>query len=679
MNIALSSKQMTMKPDAGKYDVECEQAMQAMVGARSVYLPAEIDAENRLLHGEVRRGQLLEAIAMAANQADSLEVVLRFAVEEICRFTGWALGHCLMMRKRGEQSVLASSGIWQTATRPEFCAFYRHTESAEFCADQDLPGRAWRAGIPVWSTNVGDDHHAARAAIARVVGIKGGAAFPVLCGGAVIAVLEFYTEQVLPLDHQVLRLMRQIGDCLGHVAERQQRLRYDAAHDTLTGLPNRVVFRQQLEQTLQQKESVQDKFAVLLINLDRFKVVNDSLGHLAGDSVIIQVAARLKQALWLDQADAAGLPSPSRHTLARMGGDEFTVLLRDSAVADLAVRIAKRIEAAMLLPFLIRDQEIYVGVSIGIALGDLGYTLADEVLRDSDLAMCRAKTRGASRYEIFDRSMRKPAISRLVMETALRHALKNDEFVLHYQPIIDLQGGSIVGVEALVRWRRDGANDLVYPGDFIDIAEDTGLILSIGRWVLRQACRQMHQWHRQFPRRKPLIISVNISARQFIQVNLVEQIQQILAETQIDPNSLRLEMTESVMMSDIEQTINILSQLRALGVRFSMDDFGTGYSSLSYLHRFPIDVLKIDRSFVMRMNEDNSRLHIVQTIMALARNLGIEVVAEGAETEMQVDHLRNLGCDFVQGFFFSRAITPETVADLLYMSPPVVHAALRSA
>ena len=327
----------------------------------------------------------------------------------------------------------------------------------------------------------------------------------------------------------------------------------------------------------------------------------------------------------------------------------------------------------MALPFLIRDQEIYASASTGIVFSDGAHTLADEVLRDADLAMYRAKALGKNCFELFEHSMRRGAVSRLTIETALRNALKNNEFVLHYQPIIELQAGSIVGVEALVRWRRGDSAELIYPTDFIGVAEETGLILHIGMWVLREACRQMHQWHQQFPRSKPLIISVNISPRQFVQPNLVDQIQQIILETGIDPNTLRLEITESVTMGDVEQTIKILSQLRALGVRFSIDDFGTGYSSLSYLHRFPLDVLKIDRSFVNGMNHDEERRQIVQTIMTLARNLGIEVVAEGTETDMQVDHLRSLGCDFGQGFFFSRALSAETVTDLLYVPQHVLN------
>ncbi|WP_051516701.1 GGDEF domain-containing protein [Herbaspirillum sp. RV1423] len=667
---------MTMKPDAAAHAAELEKLTQSLLRERDARLQAEAAAEHRL-----RRLQALEAVTAAANQADTMDEALQFAVDEICRYTGWPLGHCFHVQKTGKHTVLTSSGIWHGASRPEFAAFHCYSSDPQFQAERDLPGRALKEAAPVWIVNIGADRDAVRADVARAAGIRAAIAFPVVSGGGIVAVLEFFSVRILSLDDHLLRLMdlmREIGTRLGRVAERQQaqqRLIHEASHDALTGLPNRSLFLQQLDLALKRQwDDDNARFAVLFIDIDRFKIVNDSLGHLAGDRMIVQVAARLKNALRPDRVASHEDSVGPSYTLARMGGDEFTILLRDIPDADEAVRIAERIQSAMALPFLIRDQEIYASASTGIVFGDVGHTLADEVLRDADLAMYRAKATGKSHYEVFDRSMRKGAVSRLAIETALRHALKNNEFVLHYQPIIELQAGTIVGVEALVRWRR-GPDELVYPGDFIGVAEDTGLILYIGMWVLREACRQMHLWHRQFPRAKPLTISVNISPRQFVQPNLVDQIKQIIADTGIDPNTLRLEITESVTMGDVERTIRILSQLRALGVRFSVDDFGTGYSSLSYLHRFPLDVLKIDRSFVMRMNEDRERLQIVQTIMTLARNLGIEVVAEGTETEMQVEHLRSLGCDFGQGFFFSRALAPETVTDLLYVPHHVLETA----
>lgn len=668
MPAALYDDSMTMTPDAVAHAAELKKLAQSLQQEQGARQYAEAGADSRL-----QQLQTLDAITAAANEADTVEEVLRFTVEEICRHTGWPLGHCFYVRGAASESEVVSSDIWFGAGRPEFAAFKRSSQNAQCASAQDLPGRVLTEAAPVWLVNMGADCTIARADVARAAGIRGAVAFPVISGGTVIAVLEFFSLRLLSLDDHLLRLMtlmRQISTRIGRVAERQQaqqRLRHEASHDALTGLPNRRFFLHQLELALQRQwDDDNAGFAVMCIDIDRFKIVNDSLGHLAGDRMIMQVAARLKNAVRPDRVGTEAQQGAADIVLARMGADEFSVLLRGVEDAQEAVRIAEHIQSAMALPLLIRNQEIFASACTGIVFSDVGHTLVDDVLRDVDLALCRAKATGKSSYEVFDRSMRRSAVSRLAMETALRHAMKNREFVLHYQPIIELQTGSIVGVEALVRWRR-GPNELVYPGNFIDVAEDTGLILYIGMWVLREACRQMHQWQQQFRREKPLTISVNISPRQFLQPNLVDQIQQIILETGIDPNTLRLEITESVTMGDVERTINILTQLRALGVRFSIDDFGTGYSSLSYLHRFPLDVLKIDRSFVMGMNEDRERLQIVQTIMTLARNLGIEVVAEGTETDMQVEHLRNLGCNFGQGFFFSRALTPETITDLLYV------------
>ena len=642
---------------------------------RDARLQAEAIAERglRQLYEKQQQLQLQEAIAAAANQAESIEQALQFALQQICRYTSWPLGHCYLTQPCDGQQRLVSTDIWYGDDDESLRTFCQVSVQMTFAAGQGLPGRVLASGAPTWIADVNDDKSFWRVDAARVCGLRAAFAFPVVSGGDVVGVLEFFSSRRHEPDMVLLRQMSQIGRQLGRVVERKQarqRLIHDAAHDALTGLPNRKQFLCQLDQALlRQWHDAHDGFAVLFIDLDRFKIINDSLGHLAGDTMIIEVASRLTQALQL---------SPDSCALARMGGDEFSVLLDGiDGICD-AVAAAERVQAALSLPFLVRDQEIYVSVSIGIVSSETGYTRADQVLRAADLAMYRAKALGKNRYEIYIPGMHSGKVSRLTMETNLRRALKNEEFVLHYQPIIELLAGEIIGVEALIRWRRS-PQQLVYPGEFIDVAEDTGLILSIGMWVLREACRQMHQWHQQFPRSKPLTISVNISPRQFAQPNLVEQVHEIIIGTGIDPATLRLEVTENVAMGDVERSIKILSQLRSLGIRFSIDDFGTGYSSLSYLHRFPLDVLKIDRSFVAHMNDDHERLQIVQTIMTLARNLGIEVVAEGTENEEQVERLRAMGCNFVQGFFFSHALTAEDVGNLLRVPYRVLNAAYGNA
>ncbi|MFJ1260301.1 putative bifunctional diguanylate cyclase/phosphodiesterase [Cupriavidus sp. CuC1] len=450
--------------------------------------------------------------------------------------------------------------------------------------------------------------------------------------------------------------MAQIGTQLGRVVERKRaedQLIHDAFHDPLTGLPNRALFADRLARAVARSHRHRGLvFAALFIDLDRFKLVNDSLGHLAGDTLIIQVAARL------------GACPREDDTLARMGGDEFTILLDSIADVNDAVRIAERLMRALEQPFLIEGEQLYVSASIGIAASSLGYESAEEILRHADLAMYRAKTLGKGRYEIYDHTMHERAVSRLALETSLRRALQKGEFVLHYQPIVTLESEEIVGVEALVRWRKS-ESELVYPIDFIEVAEDTGMILFLGMWVLREACTTMARWHKEFPRTPALTVSVNVSARQFAQHDFVQQVAKVLSDTGIRPETVRLEITESVTMVDSERTVAVLTQLRERGVRISIDDFGTGYSSLGYLHRFPLDILKIDRSFVSQLDRGEEGLQMVQTIMSLARNLGIEVVAEGTESPSHVAHLKSMGCDVGQGYFFSKPLESADLSALL--------------
>ncbi|MGH9518252.1 MAG: putative bifunctional diguanylate cyclase/phosphodiesterase, partial [Terriglobales bacterium] len=325
------------------------------------------------------------------------------------------------------------------------------------------------------------------------------------------------------------------------------------------------------------------------------------------------------------------------------------------------------IQEELAQPFFIDGQEVYATASIGIASSASGYAAAEEVLRDADLAMYRAKSQGKARYEIFDQRMRAGAMRRLDLESNLRRALENQEFVLFYQPIVRLETAEIKGFEALVRWRRpDG--DMVYPADFVEVAEDTGLIVPLGAWALEEACRTMQGWRVQFPQAKALTISVNLSARQFGDAELAHQVDSVLRRTGLMPQALDLEITESVMMGDSERSVKLLAQLKKLGLRFSIDDFGTGYSSLSYLHRFPLDTLKIDRSFVAQLGEGRDGVAIVRSILDLARNLGMQIIAEGAETEKQVAQLRRLGCEFAQGYYFSEPLEASRATDLLRSS-----------
>jgi diguanylate cyclase (GGDEF)-like protein/PAS domain S-box-containing protein len=428
----------------------------------------------------------------------------------------------------------------------------------------------------------------------------------------------------------------------------EERLHHDAFHDTLTGLPNRALFMDHLKLAIARLQRREDQiFAVLYIDLDRFKVVNDSLGHMVGDQLLIGIARRLEYCL-----------RPG-DTIARLGGDEFTILLEDIGDGTDVTPVAERIQKELSSPFSLGGREVFTTVSMGIALSSKEYGRPEDILRDADTAMYRAKSLGKARHETFDVGMHSQAIKLLQLETDLRHALERQEFLVVYQPIMSLETGALRGFEALIRWHHP-ERGLISPMDFIPVAEETGMIVQIGEWVLREACQQMQRWQSVFPTDPPIFICVNLSVKQFSQQDLIERVAAILKETKLPPTSLKLEITESAVMENVETAINMLKQLRASGVQLAMDDFGTGYSSLSYLHRFPINTLKIDRSFITRMVENNENAEIVRTISGLAKNLGMDVVAEGVETRDQLEILRALGCKYGQGYFFSKPLDTQS-------------------
>lgn len=432
----------------------------------------------------------------------------------------------------------------------------------------------------------------------------------------------------------------------------EEKLVQDTLYDSLTGLPNRVSFMELLRRAGElATHRPEYLFAVLFIDLDRFKTINDSLGHEIGDQLLNEIAARLAKCL------------RPQDTIARLGGDEFVILLEDIQIQDKAVAITQQILQELSVPFCIEGRDIFTSASIGIAFSSTGFIYPENLLRDADLAMYRAKNDGRGNYAIFHPRMHSSAVAQLELETDLRRAIERQELQLHFQPIVSLRTNRLVGFEALVRWLHP-QQGLVSPAKFIPIAEETGLILPIGSWILKEGCAQMRRWQQQFPGWPPLTVNINLSSHQFTP-NLVDLVQQILAETGLAARFLKLEITESVLMSRAESAIATLSQLKALGIQLAIDDFGTGYSSLSYLHRLPIDTLKIDRSFIQRVDSDGEQLAIVRTIITLAWNLGMEVVAEGVETPKQLAQLRSLQCEYAQGYLFSKPRDVQSIETLL--------------
>jgi diguanylate cyclase (GGDEF)-like protein/PAS domain S-box-containing protein len=452
----------------------------------------------------------------------------------------------------------------------------------------------------------------------------------------------------------------------------EQMLVHNAFHDQLTNLPNRALFLDRLQHAIIRARRHSDfRFAVLFVDVDDFKILNDSMGHSAGDELLVQLAERLaisfRESDTISRASSAvRFPISANDSLARLGGDEFTILLEDIASAGDAVRVARRIQEKCRIPFVIKGQELVISTSFGIALSSATYAKAEHVVRDAELAMYRAKQSGKDGCEVFDPTMHATAVRRLTLETELRHAVESGELKVYYQPIVSLDTGRVLAFEALSRWVRP--EGMVSPAEFIPVADESGLIIPINRLLMRDACDQLRRWQREFPSDPPLTMSVNIAPRQFIQSDLAADIQSIIEQAQIEPCTLQLEIIETTAMGDAERATDVLAALKAIGVRLSIDDFGTGYSSLARLQSMPVDSLKVDRSFISTMEDNLDSQEIVRMIVAMAHALKLKVVAEGTETEKQIQLLRLLGCEMAQGYFFARPVPPENISHLLEKS-----------
>ena len=440
-----------------------------------------------------------------------------------------------------------------------------------------------------------------------------------------------------------------------------EQLQHQAFYDPLTDLPNRALFLDRLQHLFHRarRSLGNPRFAVLYLDLDRFKAINDSLGHPVGDEVLSATARRLERCI-----------RPG-DTLARLGGDEFTILLDDVRSEADATGVAERIHEEVAAPLQVRGAEVFTSVSVGIALSSAGYESPEDMLRDADTAMYRAKMGGRARHQVFTGDMHQRAVSSLRLETDLRHAVERREIVPFYQPVVELDTGTVVGFEALARWRHP-SRGMLMPDLFIPVAEETGLVVELGEWMLAEACRQTCEWQRRHPRWSKLGISVNISSRQISQPGLAAEVERVLGATGLDPTCLTLEITETALMHNLSVGASVVQRLAAMSVGLHLDDFGTGYSSLAYLHSFPVQALKVDRSFVNRMDRQPQEAAIVKAIVSLAHDLGIEVVAEGVETRAQVAALRALHCGRGQGFLYSEPLPADQAERLLTSGLPTL-------
>ena len=437
------------------------------------------------------------------------------------------------------------------------------------------------------------------------------------------------------------------------VAERkriEEKLTHDVFHDALTGLPNRTLFMDRLQHaiTTSQRRAGTPFYAVLFCDIDRFKVINDSLGHLIGDQVLVMVARKLIDCV-----------RPG-DTVARLGGDEFAILLENISDPAHAIEVADRAKRSLSTPLSIKGNDIYPSLSIGIAIDTDWYERPEQPLRDADIAMYEAKDRGNASYEVFDAEMHANILNRMQLETDLRGAVDRKEFILYYQPIIDLKVQQLTGFEALVRWNHP-TRGLIYPLEFIPLAEENGLINQIGEWILHEACRELKRIQVQYPHQPPLTMSINISSKQFAHQDLVRMLSGFLAETEVDPHSIALEITESMIMENVDAAVETMNMLREMGIQIHIDDFGTGHSSLSYLHRFPINALKIDRSFISKLTADGSNKEIITSIISLANSLKVDVIAEGVEMEHQLSNIRKMECGYCQGFLLARPLAEHDI------------------
>jgi len=598
-----------------------------------------------------RRQAMEHAVTRVLAEAQSTDIAITKILQTICETMGWHYGDHYEYNE--QVGTLRRREMWAIDT-PEMKAFAEsgaHRTVKPDSTGAGLVRRAFAAGKPVWIADISKNAALHRRALIAQAGLHGAFAFPLVASGHVLGVLEFFHRDVREPDAMLIQIAESIGSQIGQFIVRmraEEAVKFVALHDALTHLPNRLMFSQRLEQAISQAQRHAKRLAVMFIDLDRFKIINDTLGHETGDLLLREVAQRITENLRVGDM------------VARLGGDEFVVLLEDVADTAAVAAVAEKLIAALTENFVVAGREVHVTASVGVSTYPIDARDQRSLMRFADIAMYRAKEQGRNTFQFYSDQINFHSLERLTLESRLRGALERDELVLYYQPVVNVQSGTIVGMEALVRWGH--AEGLLPPAKFISIAEETGLIVPIGEWVLQTACNQQRKWIERGLR--PIDIAVNLSPRQFVHRQLVQDVMRVLSLTHCNASSLVFEITESTVMHNPGRAVALLNELKEMGIRFAIDDFGTGYSSLAYLKRFPIDCLKIDRSFVVDIPRDAGNTAITHAIVAMAHSLGLKVIAEGVETLEQLAFLREHGCDEVQGYYFSEAV-PEAEATVL--------------
>jgi diguanylate cyclase (GGDEF)-like protein len=598
-----------------------------------------------------------EAIVRASSRSELFELVCE-ATAKGGKFTSTSIG--LVRADRDYLDFVAAAGPTADSARK-----VRASVNAAHREGQGLSGTAIRSRQAcIINDYLTDARGPAFHAIARSGSTQSGAGFPLFARGQVVGVMVFISPEKRTFTPEFAELLQRLTDNVSFALENfdradektraDERIEYLASHDSLTSLPNREMFNGLLRRAIDAAERYQRQFAVLFIDLDRFKVINDSLGHDAGDTLLVEIGGRLRRAL------------RSSDVVARLGGDEFVVILEETAERDEVERVAGELLSVLSQPLQLGGHECHTTASIGIAMYPSDGSDMQMLTKNADMAMYLAKEDGKNGFRFFTKEIKAQSIERLTLESALRRALERDQFSLHYQPKVDMATGQITGVEALLRWNHPELG-LVSPAQFIPLAEETGLIVPIGRWVLTEACAQNMAWQRRGLR--PVTMAVNLSPRQFADPHLLHDVDEALLASGMPAVLLQLEVTESMVMRNVSRAIKVLDAIQSRGIRLAIDDFGTGYSSMSLMKQFPIDTIKIDRSFVRDLPNDSEDQAIAQAIISMGKALGMTVIAEGVETVEQEIFLRNHACDEMQGFLFSKPLPPRQMADLLRVAP----------